>query len=155
MTMGQRGIIADLRGWDLPNTIRRRGILVLSALGMLVSGYLSYTTLVNSPPLCLGVGDCETVVGSVYAKIGSVPIALLGLAMFLSIFLMGLRLGMPGGGTAALGTFSLALAGTLYSAWLTYIEFFVLRALCPWCIASALLVTGIFLLSLGELPGRT
>ena len=37
--------------------------------------------------------------------------------------------------------FGIAFAGVLYSAYLTYIELFVLRKICPWCVASAAIVT--------------
>ncbi|MFQ5946771.1 MAG: vitamin K epoxide reductase family protein, partial [Anaerolineae bacterium] len=40
-----------------------------------------------------------------------------------------------------------ALAGTLFSAYLTYVELFVLRAICPWCVVSALIITALLILS--------
>jgi uncharacterized membrane protein len=36
---------------------------------------------------------------------------------------------------------SVALAGTLFSGYLTYLELFVIHAICQWCVASAVIVT--------------
>jgi uncharacterized membrane protein len=46
-----------------------------------------------------------------------------------------------------LAVFGLALTGTLYSAYLTYVELFVLHAVCPYCVVSAVLMTAIFILA--------
>jgi uncharacterized membrane protein len=47
--------------------------------------------------------------------------------------------------------FGLSLAGTLYSLYLTYLELFVIRALCPWCLASALVMVCLMVVSLADL----
>jgi uncharacterized membrane protein len=44
---------------------------------------------------------------------------------------------------AALVAFGFSLTGTIYSAYLTWVELAVLDAICLWCVASALVVTAI------------
>ena len=52
---------------------------------------------------------------------------------------------------APLGIFGLALTGTLYSAYLTYVELFVIHAVCPYCVASAVLITGLLIMAVVRL----
>lgn len=51
-----------------------------------------------------------------------------------------------------LGLF-IALVGTLFSAYLTYLEFFVIRAVCQWCVANAVIVAAALLLATLRLMG--
>jgi uncharacterized membrane protein len=53
-----------------------------------------------------------------------------------------------------LGVFGLALVGAGYWAWLTWVELAVIRAVCPWCVISAVLVTAVFALATGEVVRR-
>ena len=39
----------------------------------------------------------------------------------------------------------------LFSAWLTYLELAVIRAICIWCVTSAVIVTAILLVSIADL----
>jgi uncharacterized membrane protein len=112
-----------------------RGVLlVLSALGFLISAYLTWTHFAGLTPVCTGSGEgCEMVQSSRYATILGVPVALLGLAAYGGLVFSaalwreaGVYLGFP-----------ISLVGTLFSAYLTYLELFVIGALCQWCLASA------------------
>ena len=127
--------------------------LGLAVLGGLDSIYLTYIKFANAPVFCSGVGDCESVNNSVYSQVGGVPIALFGVGAFLLIALL---LALESRSQALqdygpLAVFGMALTGTLYSAYLTYIELFVLHAVCPYCVISATLITGIFILALVRL----
>lgn len=122
-------------------------------IGLVDSLYLTWYKLGGTVPLCEGFGDCDAVNNSRFAEIGGIPIALLGAGAYLVI------LGLHGAEwknvldseTANLGVFGLGLAGTLYSAYLTYIELFVLRAVCPFCVLSAVAITVIFGASIARL----
>ena len=48
---------------------------------------------------------------------------------------------------------SIALGGFGYSVFLTYIEIFKIEAICQWCVASAILMTILFLLNATRLIG--
>jgi len=117
---------------------------LLAIIGIFLAGYMTYTDLyLRSVPICGGIGDCEAVHTSPYAYIVGVPVAALGLLSYLAIaMLVAVRLWWrhPLEELAALGTFFLVLCGSIFSAYLTYIEFFVIYAFCPWCIASAVTI---------------
>ena len=112
----------------------RVALLVLAALGFLISAYLTWTHFAGLTPVCTGSGEgCETVQSSRYATILGIPVALLGLMAYGGLIFSaavwreaGIYLG-----------FLITLVGTLFSAYLTYLEIFVIGALCQWCLASA------------------
>lgn len=112
-----------------------------------VSAYLLYIHWSKSSALCSGFGGCELVNSSPYSEVGGVPVALLGITGYALILLLSLWQSGTSAGTSlgiALALLGLSLIGVLYSAYLTYVELFVIKAVCPWCVASALLITGIF-----------
>ncbi len=107
---------------------------VLASVGLMISAYLTWTHFVGVAPVCIsGSGGCETVQSSSYATIFGVPVAVLGLVGYAVLLLSVTLRGEVG---VYLG-FLLALIGTLFSAYLTYLEVFVIGALCQWCLASA------------------
>ena len=127
--------------------------LALGALGVLDAGYLTYIKLAHVEAICRGVGNCEAVNSSVYSEIGGVPVALLGLGAYLAILaLLVLETRVSAlQDYAPLAIFGLALTGTLYSAYLTYVELFVIDAICPYCVTSAVLITGLLILAVVRL----
>jgi uncharacterized membrane protein len=107
---------------------------VLAAAGLLISAYLSWVHFVGVDPGCVGGGGgCETVQSSRYATVLGVPVAVLGIIGSASLLLSAVMRGEVG---VYLG-FLFALVGTLFSAYLTYLEIFVIHAICQWCVASA------------------
>lgn len=129
-------------------------LLTLTGFGMLVSGYLISIHWFPSTTFCSGVGDCEAVNASQYATIGDIPIAVLGFGMYAGIFLltsMRNRFQPDTIEKTHLAVFGLSLIGVLFSAYLTYVELYVIHAICPWCVASAVIVTLIFFISLRDL----
>jgi uncharacterized membrane protein len=127
--------------------------LIFSLLGALDATYLSYIKLAHVQAVCRGVGDCETVNSSVYSEIYGIPIAILGLAAYVAVAaLLILEPRLPAlQDYAPLAVFGLALTGTLYSAYLTYVELFVIHAVCPYCVTSALLITVVLVLAVVRL----
>jgi uncharacterized membrane protein len=117
------------------------------------STYLTWIKVANTRAFCSGVGDCDAVNSSVYSEVLGIPIALLGVGAYVAIAaLLVLEDRLPLlREYGPLAVFGLALTGTLYSAYLTYVELFVIYAVCPYCVVSALLITGIFILSIVRL----
>jgi uncharacterized membrane protein len=113
---------------------------VLSAIGVLLAAYLTYVHF-NAGSLVCGLGDCHTVQASEFATIGPLPVAVLGLGMYVVVLLANwLALTKPDMATvAAVAAFGVLLAGTLYAVYLTWLEVAVIGAICQWCVASALL----------------
>jgi uncharacterized membrane protein len=137
------------------NAIRVRWLLwILSALGFIDSVYLFVLKMTNNPTLCIkGVGDCWSVNNSVYSEILGIPISALGALAYLAIVFL-IVLERRGGfwkNYSAMMVFGISLAGWIYSLYLTYLEIFVLRSICPFCVVSAVLMTLIFVLSIVRL----
>jgi uncharacterized membrane protein len=112
--------------------------LALALVGIGVAAYLTYVHYAGLQPFCAGGGHgCERVQSSTYAKVADLPVALLGLAGYLAI---AAALVAPGQ-RAQLAAAALAVTGFGFSAYLTYLELFVIHAICQWCVASAVLLT--------------
>jgi uncharacterized membrane protein len=112
-------------------------IAVISLIGIGVAGYLTYTHYEGLNVVCLSSGGCETVQKSVYSKLAGVPVAVLGLAGYIAI-LLSLTIRNELGRVAGFG---IALIGCLFSLYLTYREIFTIKAICQWCVSSAVLMT--------------
>jgi uncharacterized membrane protein len=118
------------------------GALALAGLG--VAGYLTWVHYADLDPVCVGGGGgCERVQSSDYAELAGVPVALLGLIGYGAILASLAIPGDPGRFAGAL----LALAGFGFSAWLTYVELFEIDAICQWCVASAVIMTALAVLT--------
>ncbi len=123
---------------------RARGTMVALCLaGLGVAAYLTWVHYQDVAPICVTGGGCERVQNSDYAELVGVPVALLGLigyALILATLLV------PGE-LARLATAGIALSGAGFSAYLTYLELFVIDAICQWCVASAVIMAAIAVLA--------
>jgi uncharacterized membrane protein len=124
----------------------------LSLLGLGAALYLTYVEVTGSRAICGPVGDCNAVQTSPYAKLfGFLPVAWLGAAGYLTILAGWLWRHVRQDALAkAAGPsmYGMALFGTLFSIYLTYLELFVIHAVCVWCLFSAVIITALMLLTL-------
>lgn len=127
-------------------------LMILLAIGGIgVSVYLMWGYTVSGATLaCGGSHGCETVKNSAYSSLLGIPLPLLGLVAYLAILILLILQGQIYGGKdwlpyIALAIFGISLTGVLYSAYLTYLELFVIDAICRWCFASALIMAATFL----------
>ena len=127
-------------------------IPVLSILGLGASIYLTYVEFTHTRALCGPVGDCNAVQSSPYAKLfGIVPIGLVGGIGYIAILVTWLWRRYRTDSLARVAgpaMFGMALFGTLFSIYLTYLELFVIHAVCIWCLSSAVIITALMLLNL-------
>lgn len=121
----------------------RWAIGIVCLIGIGIAGYLTYVHYEGLKVLCLASGGCETVQSSRYAKLGGIPVAVLGLAGYVTILL---TLAIRGDAGRAAG-FGIALIGFLFSMYLTYRELFTIHAICQWCAASAVLMTALAIMT--------
>lgn len=125
--------------------------LVLAALalaGVIVSSYLTYTHFADKSIVCAGFGQCDYVNSSDYAKLAGVPVALLGLMAYATMFVVALLWRFrPQEDLWPVAFWGLALAGAGYAAYLTYVEVAVLKAICVWCVVSAVILTATLLIA--------
>jgi uncharacterized membrane protein len=127
---------------------------VLSLAGIGVAGYLTYVHWFDKSIVCAGFSSCAEVAQSEYARIGEVPVALLGLLGYVALAAVSafwLRVGNRFDVWPLLAIWGMSVAGVAYSAYLTYVELFVIDAVCIWCVASAVIMTVIFLAATGGL----
>lgn len=113
--------------------------IVLAVLGLGVAGYLTYIHYAGIEPVCNIAHGCVKVQTSQYAELAGIPVAVLGLGGYVAILAALLVDGEWGRLAAAL----FALVGFGFSAYLTYRELFTIDAICQWCVASAILMTGL------------
>lgn len=111
--------------------------------GLVVALYLAYVEVTAVEVTCGLVGDCNTVQSSPYAKLfGVLPVGVLGVVGYL-LMIGAYGLGQRGSTLAQAALFLMALGGVGFSAYLTYLEPFVIGATCMWCITSALAMLAI------------
>jgi uncharacterized membrane protein len=116
----------------------RRATAALALLGLAIAGYLTWVHYAGLEPICAGgSGGCERVQTSRWAELAGVPVAVLGVAGYAAILLSLALPEEPGRSAAAL----VSLAGVGFSAWLTYVEVARIHAICQWCVASAVVMT--------------
>ena len=138
--------------------IRIFATLVLSFLGFAVSLYLLSVHWGWWQVACLGVGECEVVNTSRFSELLGIPVSLLGAFTYLCVGLSCVLIRRDvQADYAARAQFLLAMMGIAFSVYLTAIELFVLHAVCPWCVSSAIFITLIGVMSfwtLRELSAR-
>lgn len=129
-------------------------IRIAAVIGLLDSIYLAYVKLANAEIYCTpGLGDCDVVNASQWSSLWGIPLGVYGVIGFAAILLIA----SFGNKWKLLTThndlilFAVSFAGFLFSLYLTYIELFILHAICQWCILSALMMTVIFIVSVYKL----
>jgi uncharacterized membrane protein len=111
---------------------------VLALAGIGVATYIAIAETGGGAPKCLAGGHgCQTVAQSSYAHLAGVNVAVLGIAGYAIL----LAAAAVPGDAGRFGGLLAALVGFGFSAYLTYLELFVIDAICQWCVASALLMT--------------
>ncbi len=116
----------------------------LALVGIGVATYIAIAESGGGAPSCLAGGSgCETVADSVYADLAGINVAVIGIVGYVAL----LGAAVARGDAARFGGLMLALAGFGFSAYLTYLELFVIDAICQWCVASAALMTMLFALN--------
>jgi uncharacterized membrane protein len=117
----------------------------LSVIGILVAGYMTFVEVTHTDAICGPVGDCNTVQQSPYAMLfGVLPLGVLGLIGYIAILISWALLNYGPDKWQSLAVqalWGIALFGTLFSIYLTYLEPFVIGATCIWCLTSAILMT--------------
>ena len=136
---------------------RRMIIAALSLGGVGLATYLAMYKLGMLGTLACTVGSCETVNLSRWATFLGIPVAVWGVGFYVVLFLVAL-LGTTERFVEATWVSHALLAltawGVVFSAWLTYLELYVIHAVCMFCVISAILVTVTFFVALFEWRAR-
>ncbi len=120
---------------------------LLALVGLADALYLTIEHVTGKTVQCTIVAGCSEVLSSSYAVMGGVPLAAVGAAAYFTVFSL-----------ATLAAFGYRAAGTLLtpitavmvlvSLWLIYVQAFVIRAFCQFCLLSAAISFGLFVVAL-------
>ena len=130
---------------------------IIACLGFVDATYLLVYKLTNNNAMCLGNGGCHDVNFSSYSEIAGIPVSVFGMAAFLAIagiLLLEPRLKIARE-NGPLAIFGISLAGVVFTAYLTWLEIYVIHAICPFCVASAVIIALIFILAIIRLVNQT
>ena len=132
----------------------RQAIALLALVGFFIALYLWLHQIGVGGELKCGSGGCDTVQTSAWAEQLGIPVAfygVVGYAAILAVALLGLQPAWLGRRGPIILLAALATGGLLFGGWLTYLELFVIHAICRWCVASAAIITAIWIVSLAGL----
>lgn len=130
----------------------RQAIALLALVGLFVALYLWLHALGFGGAIkCGASGGCETVQTSQWAVFFGLPVAFYGVLGYCAIFVVAIAALRPAALAQRSWNATLAGLGTVgvgFTAYLTYLELFVIHAICRWCVGSAVIITAIWIVSL-------
>ena len=116
--------------------------VLLSLLGLVDALYLTIEHVTGQSVQCTIISGCSEVLSSSYAVVGGVPLAAIGAAAYFSVFSLA-TLAAFGYGFAKNLLLLLVGAMFLVSLWLVYLQAFVIREFCQYCLLSAAITTAL------------
>lgn len=119
-------------------------ISVLAFLGSLVSAYLVNLHFSPSEHAFCNINDyfnCDLVNKSSYAVFLGIPVAILGLLAYLTLFVFSI-MAYRGRAVAWIVTYMsiFSLGGLIFSFYLTYVELFIIEAICIFCVIQQIII---------------
>ena len=127
---------------------------LVALAGMFVALYLTLYKLGYIGTLVCAVGSCETVQTSKWATLLGIPVGAWGVGYYVAVLgvaLAGLAPSLADRPAVSRLLVAMTGFGLLFSLWLTYLELFVIHAICQWCVISALLAAALFVISWRDL----
>jgi uncharacterized membrane protein len=131
--------------------IYRMSAALLSLVGLFISAYLYLYKIGRIGSLACGAGGCETVQQSPWSRFAGIEVSLIGLAGYAGLLLLSLAALQPDLSARRWPTTLLVVlagVGLGFTGYLTYLELFVIHAICRWCVASAVIILAIFVVAL-------
>ncbi|MFW6098107.1 MAG: vitamin K epoxide reductase family protein [Chloroflexota bacterium] len=125
----------------------QKAIPLLAVAGLAVAGYLAYVETQAVAAVCGPVGDCNAVQTSEYAYLFGIPIGVLGVIGYVVILAAWGWSHWQRDPRAPLALLGVTIVGVLFSIYLTYLEPFVIGAVCAWCLTSAVIMALLLLAS--------
>ena len=120
---------------------------LLSLVGLTDAVYLTVQHSAGRMVPCSITGGCEEVLTSAYAEIAGIPLAAVGAAAYFSVFSLA-TLATFGYRIAAILLRPLVAVMVLVSLWLFYLQAFVIRAFCQFCLLSAAITIALMIVVL-------
>ncbi len=122
------------------------GIMLVGFTGFLDSVYLTAKRFIGGPIPCFVFTGCDTVAQSPYALLFGVPLSVIGVLYYLSVILLVVFYFGTNQQTAMKVFSLLSVVGFLASIYFIYLQAFVIKAFCFYCILSAVTSTTLFVL---------
>lgn len=119
---------------DMPRGRWGAAMTLLALGGLAVASYLLSVRLLGEAPACGPVKGCDTVAASEYATVLGIPVALFGVAFSVVLAVATALWWRRGDRRALYAAYGLGLLGVVAVAYLTYLELFVIEAICIWCV---------------------
>jgi uncharacterized membrane protein len=129
----------------------RAVIITLSFIGFIIAAYLSYLYYTKAETnFCITGSSCDIVRLSGYSSVVGIPVSLIGLVGYFALFTI--TVSNISDRIKWLILYFISLPGLVFSIYLTYVELFVLKAICSFCLISAIVMTAIFISVLSRNP---
>jgi uncharacterized membrane protein len=111
-------------------------VAIVAVAGLSDATYLTVQALTGETLTCGGSPDCFRVLGSSYAKLGGIPVAIPGALAYFTVFTLATFAAF---GYARAPKFLALIAGAMFlmTLWLLYVQAFLLHAYCRYCLFSA------------------
>lgn len=124
------------------------GFLIASLVGFFDATYLAVKHYSGSPVSCSIIQGCDKVLASRYAVLYGVPVALFGSIYYITIFI--LTAAFIDTKRRAILSYAarFTVIGFLAALWFLYLQVFVIRAICLYCIVSAVSSVALFIFGL-------
>lgn len=115
---------------------------LLALIGLADALYLTIEHLTGQSVRCTILAGCSAVLSSPYAVVAGIPLAAVGAAAYFSVFSLAI-LTLFGYRQAGKLLLALVIAMFFVSLWLIYLQAFVIREFCQYCLLSALITTAL------------
>jgi uncharacterized membrane protein len=125
--------------------------LILASLdlaGLLIALYLSSVELQGQLPYCGPLHGCQEVALSEYSRIGGIPVAVFGVCLSLVLLTLAIAWWRTEDRRLLAAHYGLSLVGVIFELYFTYLELFVIGAVCVWCATYGLTLLARFLVAL-------
>jgi uncharacterized membrane protein len=123
-------------------------LATLDLIGLAIASYLSVVELRGDLPYCGPLKGCEEVALSEYARVGGIPVAVFGVGLSISLFLLAIAWMRSGRIELLAAHYGLSLLGVVFEVYFTYLELFVIGAVCVWCASYGLSLVARFAVAL-------
>jgi uncharacterized membrane protein len=123
-------------------------LATLDLIGLAIALYLSIVALRGDLPYCGPLKGCEEVALSEYARVGGIPVAAFGVVLSISLFILAIAWTRTDRIELLAAHYGLSLLGVVFEVYFTYVEVFVIGAVCVWCATYGLSLLARFAVAL-------
>jgi uncharacterized membrane protein len=142
-------VTALARGWRRLRGLHPGIVLaVLDLIGLAIASYLASVALAGELPNCGPLRGCEEVAQSQYSRIAGIPVGVFGVGLSLILFSLAVAWWRTNDGRLLAAHYGLSLLGVMFEVYFTYLELFVIGAVCVWCASYGISLVARFLVAL-------